>query len=128
VSPAIASTGDFMPLRTLPDPDHLPALDKRFFAVNTLRMLGRWMRMLTIPNQSSVANAFQEFDDNGRMTPSDYDDRIASVMEELVRLTMLTRPHAAQLVDRYSERKAAALKRDPTTDRSAITAPPKRSA
>ena len=117
-----------MPLRTLPDPDHLPALDKRFITVNKLRVLGRWMRMLTIPNQSSVAKAFQEFDDNGRMKPSDYDDRIASVMEELVRLTMSTRPHAAQLVDRNSERKAAALKRDPTTDRSAITAPPKRSA
>lgn len=97
-----------------------------FNAVNTLRVLGRWMRMLTIPNQSSVAKAFQEFDDNGRMKPSDYYDRIVDVMEELVRLTILTRPHAAQLVDRYSERKAAALKRDPTTDRSAITAPPRR--
>jgi arsenic resistance protein ArsH len=97
-----------------------------FNAVNTLRVLGRWMRMLTIPNQSSVAKAFQEFDDNGRMKPSDYYDRIVDVMEELVRLTVLTRPHAAQLVDRYSERKAAALKRDPTTDRAAITATPKR--
>ena len=97
-----------------------------FNAVNTLRVLGRWMRMLTIPNQSSVAKAFQEFDDNGRMKPSDYYDRIVDVMEELVRLTILTRPHAAQLVDRYSERKAAALKRDPTTDRAAITVPPKR--
>jgi arsenic resistance protein ArsH len=97
-----------------------------FNAVNTLRVLGRWMRMLTIPNQSSVAKAFQEFDDNGRMKPSDYYDRIVDVMEELVRLTVLTRPHAAQLVDRYSERKAAALKRDPTTDRAAIAAPPQR--
>jgi arsenic resistance protein ArsH len=97
-----------------------------FNAVNTLRVLGRWMRMLTIPNQSSVAKAFQEFDDNGRMKPSDYYDRIVDVMEELVRLTVLTRPHAAQLVDRYSERKAAALQRDPTTDRAAITAAPRR--
>ena len=97
-----------------------------FNAVNTLRVLGRWMRMLTIPNQSSVAKAFQEFDDNGRMKPSDYYDRIVDVMEELVRLTVLTRPHAAQLVDRYSERKAAALRRDPTTDRAAITTTPRR--
>lgn len=96
-----------------------------FNAVNTLRVLGRWMRMLTIPNQSSVAKAFQEFDEAGRMKPSDYYDRIVDVMEELVRITVLTRPHAAQLVDRYSERKAAALKHDPTTDRAAITATPK---
>lgn len=73
-----------------------------FNAVNTLRLLGRWMRMITIPNQSSVAKAFQEFDDAGRMKPSAYYERIVDVMEELVRFTILSRPHAAQLVDRYS--------------------------
>lgn len=78
-----------------------------FNAVNTLRLLGRWMRMFTIPNQSSVAKAFQEFDENGRMKPSGYYDRIVDVMEELVRFTVLLRPHADQLVDRYSERKSA---------------------
>ena len=78
-----------------------------FNAVNTLRMLGRWMRMFTIPNQSSVAKAFDEFDSAGRMKPSSYYDRIVDVMEELVRMTILMRPHVAQLTDRYSERKAA---------------------
>lgn len=76
-----------------------------FNSVNTLRVLGRWMRMFTIPNQSSVAKAFEEFDEAGRMRPSSYYDRIVDVMEELVRFTVLLRPHAAQLVDRYSERK-----------------------
>lgn len=78
-----------------------------FNSVNTLHILGRWMRMFTIPNQSSVAKAFNEFDDAGRMKPSSYYDRIVDVMEELVRFTILMRPHADQLVDRYSERKAA---------------------
>jgi arsenic resistance protein ArsH len=78
-----------------------------FNAVNSLRLLGRWMRMITIPNQSSVAMAYKEFDEAGRMRPSSYYDRIVDVMEELVRFTVLTRPHAQQLVDRYSERKAA---------------------
>lgn len=76
-----------------------------FNSVNTLRILGRWMRMFTIPNQSSVAKAYEEFDDAGRMRPSSYYDRIVDVMEELVRFTVLLRPHVAQLVDRYSERK-----------------------
>lgn len=75
-----------------------------FNSVNTLRVLGRWMRMFTIPNQSSVAKAYEEFDEAGRMLPSSYYDRIVDVMEELVRLTVLLRPHGAQLVDRYSER------------------------
>ncbi len=75
-----------------------------FNSVNTLRLLGRWMRMFTIPNQSSVAKAYQEFDDAGRMRPSPYYDRIVDVVEELVRFTVLLRPHGAQLVDRYSER------------------------
>ena len=75
-----------------------------FNSVNTLRILGRWMRMFTIPNQSSVAKAYEEFDAAGRMKPSAYYDRIVDVMEELVRFTVLLRPHAEQLVDRYSER------------------------
>lgn len=80
-----------------------------FNAVNTLRLLGRWMRMFTIPNQSSVAMAYKEFDEAGRMKPSSYYDRIVDVMEELVRFTVLMRPHADQLVSRYSERKAAGV-------------------
>jgi len=77
-----------------------------FNAVNTLRLLGRWMRMITIPNQSSVAKAFQEFDDADRMKPSAYYDRVVDVMEELVKFTLLTRDRADYLVDRYSERRA----------------------
>jgi arsenic resistance protein ArsH len=91
-----------------------------FNAVNTLRLLGRWMRMVTVPNQSSVAMAYKEFDEAGRMKPSSYYDRIVDVMEELVRFTVLLRPHAAQLVDRYSERKAAGVTVDPANDLSAI--------
>ncbi|HWU72242.1 MAG TPA: arsenical resistance protein ArsH [Sphingomonas sp.] len=87
-----------------------------FNAVNTMRLLGRWMRMYTIPNQSSVAMAYKEFDEAGRMRPSSYYDRIVDVMEELVRFTILLRPHAAQLVDRYSERKAAGIAVDPVAD------------
>jgi arsenic resistance protein ArsH len=91
-----------------------------FNAVNTLRLLGRWMRMFTIPNQSSVAKAFQEFDENGRMKPSGYYDRIVDVMEELVRFTVLLRPHGIQLVDRYSERKSAGIVVDPARDLSSV--------
>ncbi len=79
-----------------------------FNAVNQLRVLGRWMRMLTIPNQSSVAKAFLEFDEAGRMKPSAYYDRVVDVMEELVKFTLLTRDIAPYLVDRYSERKESA--------------------
>ncbi|AIO71964.1 arsenical resistance protein ArsH [Burkholderia multivorans] len=79
-----------------------------FNAVNQMRVLGRWMRMLTIPNQSSVAKAFMEFDDVGRMKPSAYFDRVVDVMEELVKFTLLTRDIGAYLVDRYSERKESA--------------------
>jgi arsenic resistance protein ArsH len=79
-----------------------------FNAVNQMRILGRWMRMLTIPNQSSVAKAFQEFDQAGRMLPSAYYDRVVDVMEELVKFTLLTRNVSALLVDRYSERKESA--------------------
>ena len=77
-----------------------------FNAVNSLRILGRWMRMITIPNQSSVAKAYEEFDADGRMKPSPYYDRLVDVMEELFKFTLLTRDHADYLVDRYSERKA----------------------
>lgn len=79
-----------------------------FNAVNQLRVLGRWMRMLTIPNQSSVAKAFQEFDDAGRMKPSPYYERVVDVMEELVKFTLLTRDCGPYLVDRYSERRESA--------------------
>lgn len=76
-----------------------------FNAVNQMRVLGRWMRMITIPNQSSVAKAYQEFDEQGRMKPSAYYDRVVDVMEELVKFTLLTRDVSAYLTDRYSERK-----------------------
>ena len=79
-----------------------------FNAVNQMRILGRWMRMLTIPNQSSVAKAFLEFEEDGRMKPSAYYDRLVDVMEELVKFTLLTRDIAPYLVDRYSERKESA--------------------
>ncbi len=79
-----------------------------FNAVNQLRVLGRWMRMLTIPNQSSVAKAFMEFDDAGRMKPSAYYERLVDVMEELVKFTLLTRDVVPYLVDRYSERRESA--------------------
>lgn len=75
-----------------------------FNAVNQMRILGRWMRMITIPNQSSVAKAFMEFDDNDRMKPSPYYNRIVDVMEELVKFTLLTRGSSDYLTDRYSER------------------------
>jgi arsenic resistance protein ArsH len=77
-----------------------------FNAVNTLRLLGRWMRMITVPNQSSVAMAYKEFDEAGRMRPSPYYERIVDVMEELYKFTLLTRDRSDYLVDRYSERKA----------------------
>ncbi|MFS0754264.1 arsenical resistance protein ArsH [Noviherbaspirillum sp. 1P10PC] len=79
-----------------------------FNALNQMRVLGRWMRMITIPNQSSVAKAFMEFDENDRMKPSAYYDRVVDVMEELYKFTLLTRDIAPYLVDRYSERKESA--------------------
>ncbi|WP_446699221.1 arsenical resistance protein ArsH [Agrobacterium cavarae] len=84
-----------------------------FNAVNQMRILGRWMRMITIPNQSSVAKAFQEFDAEGRMKPSSYYDRVVDVCEELVKFTLLTRDASPYLTSRYSERKeeAAALEK-----------------
>jgi arsenic resistance protein ArsH len=82
-----------------------------FNALNQMRVLGRWMRMITIPNQSSVAKAFLEFDEAGLMKPSPYYERVVDVMEELLKFTYLTRDVSAYLVDRYSERRedAAAL-------------------
>jgi arsenic resistance protein ArsH len=79
-----------------------------FNAVNQLRVLGRWMRMITIPNQSSIPKAFLEFDEEGRMKPSALYDRVVDVMEELVKFTLLTRDCSDYLVDRYSERKESA--------------------
>jgi arsenic resistance protein ArsH len=79
-----------------------------FNAVNQMRILGRWMRLLTIPNQSSIPKAFQEFDETGRMRPSPLYDRIVDVMEELMKFTLLTRDRTGYLVDRYSERKESA--------------------
>ncbi|WP_417522457.1 arsenical resistance protein ArsH [Marinovum sp.] len=76
-----------------------------FNAVNQLRILGRWMRLLTIPNQSSTPKAYLEFDDTGRMKPSPFYDRMVDVMEELMKFTLLTRDNKAYLLDRYSERK-----------------------
>jgi arsenic resistance protein ArsH len=78
-----------------------------FNAVNSLRLLGRWMRMVTIPNQSSVAKAYQEFDDKGRMKPSTYYERLVDVMEELVKFTLMVRGRSDYLTSRYSERKEA---------------------
>ncbi len=91
-----------------------------FNAVNQLRVLGRWMRMLTIPNQSSVAKAYQEFDEAGRMKPSAYYDRLVDVMEELVKFTLLTRDVAPYLVDRYSERRESAEALTKRVDQRAI--------
>ncbi|MFI8482943.1 arsenical resistance protein ArsH [Pseudomonas sp. NPDC078700] len=79
-----------------------------FNVVNQLRVLGRWMRMFTIPNQSSVPKAFTEFDEFDRMKPSSYYDRLVDVMEELVKFTLLLRDRQDYLVDRYSERKESA--------------------
>ena len=81
-----------------------------FNAVNQMRVLGRWMRMITIPNQSSVAKAYEQFDEAGRMKPSPYYDRVVDVVEELVKFTLLTRGPSVYLASRYSERKEAAEK------------------
>ena len=88
-----------------------------FNAVNNMRILGRWMRMLTIPNQSSVAKAYDEFHPDGRMKDSAYRDRLVDVMEELWKFTLLTRDVSDFLVDRYSERREAAAKAPPVEGR-----------
>jgi len=82
-----------------------------FNAVNTLRLLGRWMRMFTIPNQSSVPKAYEQFEEDGRMKDSPYRDRVVDVMEELYKITLLLRDHVDHLGDRYSERKETTAKR-----------------
>lgn len=91
-----------------------------FNTVNQLRVLGRWMRMLTIPNQSSVPKVFMEFDEHDRMKPSPYYDRIVDVMEELVKFTLLVRGRSEVLTDRYSERKESAEKLSARVNQRAI--------
>lgn len=91
-----------------------------FNTVNQLRQLGRWMRMFTIPNQSSVAKAYEAFDDAGRMKPSPFYDRLVDVMEELVKFTLLLRAHADYLVDRYSERVEEGRPLDVNTDLASL--------
>jgi arsenic resistance protein ArsH len=91
-----------------------------FNAVNQLRILGRWMRMITIPNQSSVAKVYEQFDEAGRMRPSHYYDRLTDVMEELIKFTLLTRDVSGYLTSRYSERKEDAQKLAERTGLKAI--------
>ncbi|MEM8750295.1 MAG: arsenical resistance protein ArsH [Pseudomonadota bacterium] len=91
-----------------------------FNAVNQMRILGRWMRMLTIPNQSSVAKAFLEFDDNDRMKPSPYYNRIVDVVEELVKFTWLVRGREDYLTDRYSERVESAAELSKRVNQSTL--------
>lgn len=91
-----------------------------FNAVNQMRILGRWMRMVTIPNQSSVAKAFQEFEVDGRMKPSSFYDRVVDVMEELVKFTLVNRGISSYLTSRYSERKETAAKLEQRTGLTSI--------
>ncbi|WP_272911695.1 arsenical resistance protein ArsH [Loktanella sp. M215] len=91
-----------------------------FNAVNQLRILGRWMRLLTIPNQSSTPKAFLEFDDTDRMKPSPFYDRVVDVMEELMKFTILTRDNKDYLLDRYSERKESAADLSARVNQKAI--------
>lgn len=91
-----------------------------FNAVNQLRILGRWMRLLTIPNQSSTPKAFLEFDDADRMKPSPFYDRVVDVMEEMVKFTLLSRDNKDYLLDRYSERKESAAELSRRVNQKAI--------
>ena len=91
-----------------------------FNAVNQMRILGRWMRMVTIPNQSSVPKAFLEFDETGRMKPSSYYNRVVDVCEELVKFTWLVRGRSAYLTDRYSERVESAAELSRRVNQRAI--------
>lgn len=91
-----------------------------FNAVNQLRVLGRWMRMITIPNQSSVARAYEQFNEAGRMLPSPFYDRVVDVMEELIKFTLLTRDASPYLTSRYSERKEEAEKLEASVKLGAI--------
>ena len=91
-----------------------------FNSVKALRVLGRWMRMVTIPNQSSVPKAYEEFDEDGCMRPSPLYDRVVDVMEELMKFTLLTRGQAGYLTDRYSERKERAAK-EAQADQAALS-------
>ncbi|MEW6999891.1 arsenical resistance protein ArsH [Serratia ureilytica] len=99
------SEGAVRPSREKPAVMQVSGGSQSFNAVNQMRILGRWMRMITIPNQSSVAKAWMEFEEDGRMKPSAYYDRIVDVMEELMKYTLLIRGRTEYLVDRYSERK-----------------------
>ncbi|KAI1110077.1 flavoprotein-like protein [Nemania sp. NC0429] len=84
-----------------------------FNAVNSLRILGRWMRMFTIPNQSSVPKAYTQFTpetEGSRMLPSSNRDRLVDCMEELVKYTIVMRPHFDLFGDRFSEREEQRLK------------------
>jgi len=92
-----------------------------FNAVNAMRVLGRWMRMVTIPNQSSVAKAYQEFDEQGRMKPSPYYERVVDVMEELYKFTLLVRDRSDYLTSRYSERRAEGIKVDRIAQQAAAS-------
>ncbi|MFT5521678.1 MAG: arsenic resistance protein ArsH [Enterobacterales bacterium] len=82
-----------------------------FNVVNNMRILGRWMRMFTIPNQSSVPKAYQEFDDAGLMKPSPLRDRVVDVMEELFKMTLVLREQGDWLAERFSENKSSHARR-----------------